>query len=220
MEETAQKKKLYVHVPSHIVRNEDIYLNNEEFAMYARLCFLHFRNPKEKGNVLEIDHRKLMNFLKITDTRTFKKRVNYLHSLDLIKNEFEKVPTKGKIHIIFNDSAIAESENFTKLSASIFTYFNNDQIDTYAFRQIFYYKSRINKNLDGNGHDYCFSGFESMTKRFRISRSKVEEANKQLKKAKLLKIVKHKLEPTHEYIDDELQYDRYNNHYFVADILH
>lgn len=74
----------------------------------------------------------------------------------------------------------------------------NDQIDTYAFRQIFYYKSRINKSLDGNGHDYCFSGFESMTKRFRISRSKVEEANKQLKKAKLLKIVKHKLEPTHE----------------------
>lgn len=220
MEETAQKKKLYVHVPSHIVRNEDIYLNNEEFTMYTRLCFLHFRNPKEKGNVLEIDHRKLMNFLKITDTRTFKKRVNHLHSLDLIKNEFEKVPTKGKINITFNDSVIAESENFTKLSASIFTYFNNDQIDTYAFRQIFYYKSRINKNLEGNGHGYCFSGFESMTKRFRISKSKVEEANKQLKKAKLLKIVKHKLEPTHEYVDDELQYDRYNNHYFVADILH
>ncbi|TDL92080.1 hypothetical protein E2R55_03165 [Vibrio vulnificus] len=220
MEETAQKKKLYVHVPSRIVRNEDIYLNNDEFAMYTRLCFLQFRNPKEKGNVLEIDHRKLMNLLKITDTRTFKKRVNRLHSLDLIKNEFEKVPTKGKINIVFNDSVIAESENFTKLSASIFTYFNNDQIDTYAFRQIFYYKSRINKNLEGNGHDYCFSGFESMTKRFRISRSKVEEANKQLKKAKLLKIIKHKLEPTHEYIDDELQYDRYNNHYFVADILH
>ncbi|MFD4819290.1 hypothetical protein [Peribacillus butanolivorans] len=59
-----------------------------------------------------------------------------------------------------------------------------------------------------------------MTKRFRISKTKVEEANKQLKKAKLLKIVKHKLEPTHEYVDDELQYDRFNNHYFVADILH
>ncbi len=217
MEETEQKKKLYVHVPT--VRNEDICLNNDEFVMYTRLCFLQFRNPKEKGNVLEMDHRKLMNFLKITDTRTFKKRINHLHSLDLIKNKTENVPTKGKINIVFNDS-IAEGRTFTKLSASIFTYFNNDQIDTYAFRQIFYYKSRINKNLDGNGHDYCFSGFESMTKRFRISKSKVEEANKQLKKAKLLKIVKHKLEPTHEYIDDVLQYDRYNNHYFVADILH
>lgn len=219
MEENNQKKKLYVHVPTHIVRNEDIYLNNDEFAMYTRLCFLQFRNLKEKGNVLEVDHRKLMNFLKITDTRTFKKRINYLHSLDLIKNNIEKVPTKGNINIVFNES-MAEGKTFTKLSASIFTYFNNDQIDTYAFRQIFYYKSRIDKKLDGNGHDYCFSDFESMTKRFCISRLKVEEANKQLKKAKLLKIVKHKLEPTHEYVDDELQYDRYNNHYFVADILH
>lgn len=219
MKESTQKKKLYVHVPTHIVRNEEVYLNNDEFAMYARLCFLHFRNPDDKGNVLEMDHRKLMNFLKITDTRTFKKRINHLHRMNLIKNKIEKVPTKGDINIVFNES-IAEGKTFTKLSASIFTYFNNDQIDAYAFRQIFYYKSRINKNLDGNGHDYCFSGFESMTKRFCISRSKVEEANKQLKKAKLLKIVKHKLEPTHEYVDDELQYDRYNNHYFVADILH
>ncbi|MFJ7682047.1 hypothetical protein [Peribacillus butanolivorans] len=76
MEETAQKKKLFIHVPTHIVRNEGIYLNNDEFALYTRLCFLQFRNPKEKGNVLEMDHRKLMNFLKITDTRTFKKRIN------------------------------------------------------------------------------------------------------------------------------------------------
>ncbi|MFP3509371.1 hypothetical protein SB775_06835 [Peribacillus sp. SIMBA_075] len=219
MEETTQRKTLYVHVPTNIVRNEEIFLNNEEFAMYTRLCFLHFRNPEDNGNILKLDHRTLMNFLKITDTRTFKKRINHLHSLDLIKNRIDKVPTKGKINIVFNDS-IAEGRAFTKLSASIFTYFNNDQIDTYAFRQIFYYKSRINKNLDGNGHDYCFSGFESITKRFRISKTKVEEANRQLKKAKLLKIVKHKLEPTHEYLDDELQYDRYNNHYFVADILH
>lgn len=108
-------------MPTHIVRNEDIYLSNDEFAMYTRLCFLHFRNPKEKGNILNLDHRKLMNFLKITDTRTFKKRINHLHSLDLIKNKIEKVPTKGQINIVVNES-IAENRTFTKLSASIFTY--------------------------------------------------------------------------------------------------
>lgn len=218
--EEAVSKKLYVHVPTYIVRNEGIFLKNEEFTLYARLCFLQFRNPKDKGNILELDHRQLMHLLKITDTRTLKKRINNLYTLNLIKNEIDKIPTKGKIEIVFNTEIKDPDDHFTKLSASIFTYFNNNQIDTYAFRQIFYYKSRINKNLEGNGHDYCFSGYDSMSKRFRISRSKIEDANKQLKKAKLLKVIKHKLEPTHEYIDDELQYDRYNNHYFVADILH
>lgn len=212
------KKKLYVKIPSSVVRNEDFYLSNDEFLVYSRLCFLFFRNYQEKE--IDIDHKKLMQFLKISDTRTFKNRLKNLYKVGLIENEITKLPTKGNMKIIFNDKVFGEDKHFTWLSAEVFSYFRNDQIDQYAVRQLFYYKSHINMDDKEKDRSFCFVGFETLIDRLKISKSKIVDANEQLKKTKLIKVKKHKLAPTYEYDDDELVYDRYNNHYYVANFLH
>lgn len=218
MTETIEKKKLYVHIPTKIVRNDDIYLSNDEFAMYARLCFLYFLNYKEKE--MEFDHKKLMTFLHISDTRTFKKRLNSLYELGLIENKIEKLPTKGTMFITFNDK-VGEDGHFTKMSSEVFSYYKNEQIDEYALRQIFYYKSHINVNDRERNRKYCFVGYETLVERLKISKSKVEDANKQLKKTKLIRVEKHKLAHNTTYNEnDELIFERYNNHYYVKESLH
>ncbi|MFK9119118.1 hypothetical protein ACJEBK_19860 [Peribacillus frigoritolerans] len=221
MEETAQKKKLFVKVPSHIVRNEEFNLSNDEFLMYTRLCFRYFRNYHKKE--IEVDHKKLMYFLKISDTRTFKKRLKNLYETGLIEEKITNLPTKGNLTIVFNDTVFDEDKHkhFTILSAEVFSYWRNDQIDEYAFRQLFYYKSHINKNDKENDRSFCFVGFGTLAERLKVSKSKIVEANDQLKELKLIKVIKHKLAPTGEYNeDDEAIFDRFNNHYYVADSLH
>jgi len=219
MVEVKEKKKLHIKVPTKVVRNDNgIFLSNADFLLYARLCFLYFRNY-QKEEIL-IDHRKLMNFLKINDTRTLKKQLNNLRANKLIKSEHDKLPTKGNLKVIFNSEIYGTDDYFTMLSAEIFTYYNNEQINEYAFRQIFYYKSHINITDKERDRSFCFVGFELLVSRLKVSKTKIVEANQQLKKAKLIEIKKHKLE--HDYIyneEDELVFDRYNNHYYVANSL-
>ncbi|TCN25504.1 hypothetical protein [Mesobacillus foraminis] len=214
--ETESKKKLHVQVPTYIVRNDGIFLSNSEFVIYVRLCFLHFRNAKEDKAVLEIDHRELMRLCQISDTRTLRKRLKQLHKLDLIKNEIEKLPTKGRLKIIFNPDKL-ESDHFTMMSTSIFTYLANGQIDEYAFRQVFYYKSHINTKEDKK---FCFVGYDTLVERLKISKTNIKAANDKLKKAKLVKITVHKLEWSGGYTDaNELYYEKFNNHYTVDNSL-
>jgi hypothetical protein len=220
MEQT-KKKKLYVKVPSHIVRNEEKFLSNDEFLMYARLCFLYFRNFKESKKEIEVDHKKLKHFLKINDTRTLKNRLKRFYKLGLIENEIKTLPIKGTLTIIFNEKVYEEDKHFTLISADLFNYYTNGQIDEYAFRQIFYYKSHINLDDKEKDRKYCFVGFETLSKRLKVSNSKIIEANEQLTKAKLIKIKKHVLEENGEYNElDELVFTRYNNHYFVHSSMH
>ncbi|MFD2681194.1 hypothetical protein [Bacillus seohaeanensis] len=207
-------------VPTNIVRNEDVFLSNDEFVMYARLCFQYFRNFQEKE--IQLDHKKLMQFLKISDTRTFKNRLKKLYKLELIENEINKLPTRGELTITFNDKVYGDDKMFTKLSAEIFTYFKNEQIDEYAFRQVFYYKSHINKDDKDINRDrsFCFVGYDTLVDRLKVSKTKIKEANEKLSKLKLIKIKKHKLETNDEYDEnDELVFTRYNNHYYVHNSL-
>jgi len=213
---TEKKSKLHVKIPTPIVRNDGIFVSNKDFVLYARLCFQYFRNYHEKEIV--IDHKKLMRNCKIADTRTFKKMLKRLYDNKLILNEIEKLPTKGTLTIVFNPE-IYKDDHFTMLSSEILTYFNNDQIDEYAFRLIFYYKSHINKK-DKRSVDYCFVGYDTLIERLRVSKTSITEGNKQLDAAKLVKIEAHKLKHNYEYDEnDELVFDRFNNHYFVANSL-
>jgi predicted transcriptional regulator len=213
------KNKLYVHIPTYIVRNEDIYLSNDEFVFYARLCFLYFREYQEKEIV--VNHQKLRSFLKIADTRTFKKRLQRLYKVGLVENEIKNLPTKGTLTIVFNEEAYKKGDHFTRLSAEVFSYWLNEQIHEYAFRQLFYYTSHINLNDEDKTKWYCFVGFETLTKRLKISRSSVESANKQLEEAKLVKVKVGQLQNTNTYNDcDELIFHRPNNEYHVANKLH
>ena len=216
---TETKKKLYVKVPTKVVRNEEDYLSNAEFVLYARLCFLYFRNFQDKE--ITLDHKELMRFCKVNDTRTLKSRLKKFYKLGLIEEEVSKLPTKGYLTIIFSEKVFGEDEHFTMLNADIFNYWKNDQIDEYAFRQVWYYKSHINLHDTERDRSFCFVAMETLADRLRISKGKVHDANNQLKKLKLIQVVKHKLETNYEYNEaDELVFTKYNNHYYVANSLH
>lgn len=206
---------MHVQVPTNVVRNDEIYIDNGSFLLYTRLCLLHFRNYND--DEIKVDHKKLMNNLNISDTRTFKKRLNVLYKEGLILNNPSTMPRKGEMVILFNSKIIKESPHFTKMDVSIFDYI--DKINEHSFRLVFYYKSHINK--DSEKHlKYCFVGFETLKVKLKMGGATINEANKVLVKNKLIKITKHKLEDTGTYDkNDELIFDRYNNHYTVNDDL-
>ncbi len=191
-------KKLFVKVPSSVIRNEKFYISNQEFSLYANLCYKHFRNGNKDEIVL--DHKKL-------------------HKHGLIDNRIDKLPTKGYLSIFLNSKAKSDG-SFCKMNPSIFTYFKNDQIDENGIRLAFYYKSHINLN-DKRKIDYCYVSFEVLKNRLKMGNTTIIEANKSLKKAKLLKIVKHRLEDRGSYDEnDALIFDKWNNHYHILSPLY
>jgi hypothetical protein len=61
---------------------------------------------------------------------------------------------------------------------------------------------------------------ETLKNRLKMGGHTIKVANDELIKNKLLKIERHKLENTNSYNeDDELIFDRYNNHYIVSEKL-
>ena len=210
------ENKLKIKVPTYIVRNEDIFLNNNEFLLYTRLSFLYFRNYQEEKIV--IDHKKLMLQLEIKDTRTLKKYLNGLYKNKLIKNKIDKLSRKGYTTILFNSHMYNKDKNFTLMNITIFDYIN--KIGENGYRLIWYYKSHINLKDKNRDRSYCYVGYETLEDNLRIGRGTISKVNQVLKKEKLIKIQKHKLEHDDEYNDnEELLYDKYNNHYYVSNAL-
>lgn len=209
-------KKYVVQVPTNVVRNEDIFLNNGEFLLYARLCFLYFRNYKDEE--IRLDHRKFMCNLNISDTRTLKKRLNKLYECELIRNKIDKFPKQTETVIMINSDRINGCKHFTQLNTKVFTY--QEKINEHAFRLLFYYKSHINMDDKERDRSFCFVGVRTLKQRLKMSSDTIKEANDMLKKNKLIKIEKHKLKTDYEYDEmDELIFDRYNHHYKLNDEL-
>jgi hypothetical protein len=111
--------------------------------------------------------------------------------------------------IEYNSSPF-KSKHFTMLPASVFNYIGT--IDEHAFRLLFYYKSYINKN---DKKQFCFVGYKKIMDDIHMSPNNIEESNKLLVKNKLIKIVKHQLETDYKYKNDELVYEKWNNHYYI-----
>lgn len=207
---------MLVKVPTNIIRNEDFKLSNGSFILYVRLCHLYFKNFRNEE--IKLDHRKLMLNIGITDIRTLKKRFTELVSCKLIKNESVKFPKKGETVILLNGKVIDNSKVFTMMNVTVFDELS--KIDEHAFRLLFYYKSHINRK-DPKGIKFCFVGMETLSHNLKMAKKTIISSNNMLRKSKLIKIEKHKLEQLEETYDenDELIYERWNNHYFVNDKL-
>ena len=210
------KEKLYLKVPSSIVRNDDFYLSNDEFMLYSLLCYFYFRKYGQKEIILNI--RYVKEFFGIKDNRVLKNRLNKLNDHNLIENRISIIPRRNEMPIIFNDNLYNSYDVFTLISTEVFELYEAGKINQHAFRLITYYKSHINKSMNNN---YCFVGYDTLVTKLKASKTTILEANKMLKNEKLIKVVKHKLEPTYEYSSlDKLIYNKYNNHYYVAERLH
>lgn len=201
---------LKVQIPQAIVRNSKFKLSAGEFLLYARLKFLHFRQGE--GDTIILDHTKLRMKIGITDTRTLKKYLKILHKYDLIKSEHDKIPKTKHMEIIFNPTPKnLPLTPFTQLSAKVFNW--TDRLDPQEFRLLFYIKSYLSKE-----RHFAFMGYERITKELGISSNKISECCRNLKKAKLVKIEKHKLSSIDEWDEnDELIISRYPNHYYVLE---
>lgn len=207
---------MHVKVPTNIIRNEDVHLSNGSFMLYVRLCLLYFKNHR-KGE-LKVSHKKLMTNTGIIDTRTLKKRLKELHSNGLMLNEIKTFPKKGEMLIHLNGKVIDECKHFTMMNLMIFNYI--DQLDEHSFRLLFYYKSHINKDDKKNKRNFCFVGMNTLTERLKMAKKTIQAGNKLLVENKLIKIQKHKLEDSGTYDEnDELIFEKYNNHYFIKDEL-
>lgn len=202
---------MHIQIPTNVVRNEEIFLNNEEFLLYVRLCYLYFKNYQNEE--IKLDHKKLMGKLLIGDARTLKQRLNKLHKNKLIHNKIDTLPRKGEMVILFNKNITETSKHFTMLNVKIFDYLHI--ISPHAYRLLFYYKSHINLKSE-NKIDYCFVGVETLKNRLKMGGHTIKLANDELVENKLIKIVKHKLKADDNYNDnDELIFDKYNNHYYI-----
>lgn len=203
-------------MPTNVIRNDGLFIDNGTFLLFARLCLLYFKNYRNPE--IKIDHKKLMRNTLIHDTRTLKKRLGILYKVGLIENEIATLPKKEQIVILLNEKMIKDQQ-FTKMSIKAFDCLLNEDINEHSFRLLFYYKSHINLSADKK-LNYCFVGIETLKVRLKMGSDTISEANKELKKNKLIKIVRHKLKHDDTYDEnDELIYDKFNNHYIVNEEL-
>lgn len=210
----SKKAKQFVKIPTKVVRNEEFYLSNGDFLLYSRLCYLYFRNYHNEE--IKVDHKRLMCNSGIFDRRTFKKRLNSLYNNKLIRNNVEHLPRRSEIVIQFNGDMFNEGEYFTMMNSDVFQY----ELNEHAFRLLFYYKSHINMNDKDKDKSFCYVGYETLVERLKVSNTTIKNANNDLAEGNWIKIEKHKLGHDYTYNDnDELIYERYNNHYKLNSIL-
>ncbi|MGG2091271.1 hypothetical protein AB1283_00710 [Bacillus sp. S13(2024)] len=204
------KNKIMLQIPDEIIRNSWFYLDDQSFCTYGLLKHSLFRSFNE-GNELQIDHNKLKHKLHIGDNRTLKKIFKALHQNQIVMEHITAFPRKGSIALTL-DPLTDKSNSFTQLPVSLFG--KSEHIGVTGIRLLYYYESYINRK-DTLTRQYAFPSIETTSADLKLNHNTIITYNKLLKKHRLLKIVKHVLEE--DAYDDEynVQYIKYNNHYFV-----
>jgi hypothetical protein len=204
------KKKLIIQIPDEIIRNSIFNLDANTFATYTYLKFLYFRNYNE--STIELDTKEVKRILNLTDNRTLKKCLNNLHKNDMLVDEVKNLPKRNPLTIQFIPDMFI-TEKFTQLPATIL--YKLKDMGSIGLRLLFYYESYINRT-EPIQKQFAFPGIETIAKDLHINKETVTEYNRILVKEKLIKITKHKLQPSGEF--DELDrglFTKYNHHYHV-----
>lgn len=201
------QSKYKVIIPDCIIRNENgININSKDFSLYYYLKILH---DKQKSVNVKLNHNKFMAKFGIKTNSTFKGMLKNLYESKLINNIVSDLPRNGIIEIQMNSDYVM-MKPFTMIHINL--YYLTDKISHEGMRLMYYYESRINRNKDD--HQFCFAGIRTITQETKINKNKIKEVNDLLKKMKLLKIEKHKLESTGEYDEFDQEYkNKFNNHY-------
>lgn len=205
------KKKIYLQIPDEIIRNQCVDFNHYDFGVYAMLRYAHFRNPNKDKDMLEVDHKFMMNKLFINDSRTLKKSLNKLYKYGFIEEEIKRLPRNGILKLKFNPSPF-KTKSFTQLPTNLIN--KIEQIGLIGYRLIYYYESYINRK-DVISKQFCFVGQDTISSELNINKETIKKYNDILKKSKIVTIKKHKLE-FDGYDDlDNIVFNKYNNHYYV-----
>ncbi|MEQ6355206.1 hypothetical protein ABNX05_11310 [Lysinibacillus sp. M3] len=199
-----QKNRMWLQVPTEIVRNIGFIIDEKSFAVYAFLLYKKFK--AFNNNQIDVLIRDIKAVTEITDNRTIKKCFLNLHNQGLIKDEIDKLPINKSLQITMLEPY--KSDYFTQLPLELLKSLNS--IGLIGFRLLYYYESYINRS--NISKQFCFPSYETIQVDLGISNFSVTKYNKLLAKEKLLTITKHKAEYD-PFGDSGLE--KFNNHYSV-----
>ncbi len=218
-----------IHIQNEIIRSKSI--DCVTFYVYCKLIQRYYveksRNPEKSSNTVEFNHKKLMQFCDIGDNRRFKKCLDLLYEKKLINTQIKVFPKQGTIQIELNtyfDKKKREKENkkvhqyyFARLPVEILDSRILKIIGHTGIRLLFYYESYTRNNVL---EAFAFTSLDTISKETGLSRNTIIKYNEILRKSKLLRIDKHKLEGTGAYVtnefgDERAEFTKYNNHYRV-----
>jgi hypothetical protein len=178
-----------------------------EFCLLLRLKYLSFTSGNK--DIYDVYFGRLKSNLYINDNRTMKKCLNNIHKQGYI-NEDVDVQRKKPVQIKLNMELLNEKP-FSQLPTTLLDQIQ--EIDYVGIRLLYYYESYINRS---SGNQFCFPSVETIVNDTGISKNTVTKYNEILKNKQMLRIVKHQLSTEYDYKDnDELIFDKYNNHYYV-----
>ncbi|MCL1696309.1 hypothetical protein [Lysinibacillus sp. BPa_S21] len=199
-----EKSKIWLQVPTEIVRNIGFKIDEKSFAVYAYLLYKKFK--AFNNSEIDILLRDIKAVTGITDNRTIKKCFLNLHNQGLISNQLDKLPINKPLQIIMLEPY--KSDYFTQLPLELLKSLNS--IGLIGFRLMYYYESYINRS--NISKQFCYPSYETIQIDLGISNFSVTKYNKLLSKEKLLTITKHKAEYD-PFGDSGLE--KFNNHYSV-----
>jgi len=198
------KNKLWLQVPTEIVRNIGFNIDEKSFAVYAFLLYKKFK--AFNNSEIDVFLKDIKAVIGITDNRTIKKCFSNLHNQGLINSQLDKLPINKPLQIIMLESY--KSDYFTQLPLELLK--SIDSIGLIGFRLLYYYESYINRSTISK--QFCYPSYETIQIDLGISNFSVTKYNKLLTKEKLITITKHKAEYD-PFGDSGLE--KFNNHYSV-----
>lgn len=211
---TEGKKIFEIQVNNNFVRQP--VLSAKAFVMWVKLTHL-YQGIGQKEE-LQLIHKKLMEYTRIAENRTFKEIMTELHTNGLIKNKIETLPRKTPITIYLNTDIIPSAHNkliYTQMTEHVVNKKIIEEIGHVGVRLLYYYKSRINYKSLSTSH--CFASEETIGAEIGVNRKTIIKYNKILEKLKFIKINKHQLERRYyENGNSEIYgFYKYNNHVYV-----
>lgn len=202
-----KNNKVWLQVPTEIVRNIGFKIDEKTFAVYVYLLYKKFRGYEKNEMVIKVNNNIMKDSLGINDNRTIKKSFQILHEQGLIKEKISKLPINKDVSITL--LLPYKDDWFTQLPLNLNLHI--ESIGLIGFRLMYYYESYINRN--DIMKDYCFPAYETIITDLNISDKTLTRYNNKLKKEKLISITKHQVHFDNPF--DEDKFDRYNNHYRV-----
>ena len=202
-----ENNKIWLQVPTEIVRNIGFNIDEKTFAVYVYLLYKKFRGYEKDANIVKVNNNIMKVSLNINDNRTIKKSFQILHDQGLIKENLIKLPINKDISITLLQPF--KDDWFTQLPLNLNLHIGT--IGLLGYRLMYYYESYINRN--DIMKDYCFPAYETIITDLNISDKTLTRYNNKLKKEKLISITKHQVHFDNPF--DEDKFDRFNNHYRV-----
>lgn len=217
-----------IQIPQSIVRNsEDVKLNDKQFVLLAKLIQFYKSQPeKEKSLTFTIiSYKKLMNYIDITDQRTFVDCLKGLVEKKLITNEIKRLPRDGKLTITLSPTVIPDlnkGQMFTQLESEVVNMSVIEKVGHTGVRILYYIMSWINykQKITGRprGKDHCYASVERMSKDIGVSEKTFIKYVGILEDVEFIKVVRHEIHDGHKVDkngNENLLLDRWNNHYFI-----